>query len=86
MPMTHHQDGEYVVIPDECPDCDEPLYDSGCDAPGCHGRGCQGCGWGCDWDFAEGNGRCGQAAEAEGGEERDSRVNAERVAFGLDSL
>ncbi|GAA1431675.1 hypothetical protein GCM10009601_51150 [Streptomyces thermospinosisporus] len=52
------------VVPDErgCPDCEQPAYFSGCDAPGCNGWGCQNCGSGCDLDFCdEDESRCAQA-------------------------
>ena len=56
------------VVPDErgCPECDEPAYDSGCDANGCNGYGCPDCGTGCDIDFASADdgGRCAQARDA----------------------
>ena len=78
-----YQDGGFVRVPDDCPDCGEPLYDSGCDAPGCLGRGCQGCGWGCDLDFAGDLSDCAAAIEAESPDVRDARVDAERAAYGL---
>jgi len=81
-----YQDGEFVIIPDECPDCDADLYDSGCDAPSCPGRGCQECGWGCDLDFAGGDGRCAQALADEDDGDRAARIDAERAAFGLSPL
>ncbi|MEV4784072.1 hypothetical protein AB0K53_01210 [Streptomyces tuirus] len=59
--------------PDErgCPDCGQPAYDSGCDAPGCNGWGCPDCGTGCDLDFVgDDESRCAQAA-AEADEEED---------------
>lgn len=53
------------TTPDErgCPDCGEPAYDSGCEADGCNGWGCQDCGTGCDLDFldADNGGRCAAA-------------------------
>lgn len=53
------------TAPDErgCPDCDQPAYDSGCEADGCNGWGCPDCGTGCDLDFvsAEDGGRCADA-------------------------
>lgn len=58
--------------PDErgCPDCEQPAYDSGCEAAGCTGWGCPDCGTGCDLDFAsaEDGGRCARAQEDEDGE------------------
>lgn len=72
------------LIPDACPDCGEPAYDAGCEAPGCSGRGCQ-CGWGCDYDFVD-DGQCRTAADEEGEEEHADRVDAERDAAGLPRL
>lgn len=55
------------TTPDErgCPDCGEPAYDSGCEADGCNGWGCQDCGTGCDLDFldAEDGGRCAASTD-----------------------
>jgi hypothetical protein len=40
-----------LAVENECPDCGAPLYDSGCDASGHSGQGCQECGYGCDYDL-----------------------------------
>ncbi len=78
-------DEQFVIDPTHCPDCDEELYVSACDAPGCNSLACQDCGTGCDLDFvdAEDGGRCASALEDEDEEDYDARINAERAAFGL---
>jgi hypothetical protein len=83
-----HEINGFVVEPDECGGCGEPLYDSGCAAPGCNGRACQDCGTGCDLDFvdADEGGRCAAAIAEEDEDERDARIDAERAAFGLSPL
>ena len=50
-----------------CPDCREPVYDSGCQAPGCNGWGCPDCGSGCDLEFvsADMGGQCSAYADGE---------------------
>lgn len=54
MPVRYDTDQqEFVVDSDDCPDCGEPLYQSGCDAPGCNGLACQDCGTGCDSHFVD---------------------------------
>jgi hypothetical protein len=78
-----YQDGGFVVIPDECPDCDAPLYGSSCDAPDCPARGCTECGWGCDLDFAGDDGNCAQAMADEDPDDRAARIAEERAAFAL---
>jgi hypothetical protein len=81
--MIRYDDTEenFVIESDEC-DCGQPLYQSSCDAPGCNGLGCQGCGTGCDLDFVP-DGRCASAIEAEDDEDRDGRITRERAAWGL---
>lgn len=78
------QDGAYMLIPDHCPQCDRPAYDSGCGAPGCLGMGCRDCNWGCDLDFVdEADSRCARASAAEDREVQTRRLSAERAAFAL---
>lgn len=72
---------EFTIEPNVC-GCGSPLYESGCTAPGCSGRGCQECGTGCDLDFVD-DGRCATALAEEDDDERDERLNRERAAFGL---
>ena len=71
----------FVVDSDECGSCGGDLYDTSCDAPGCGGKFCPSCGSGCDVEFAEG--QCRAAIDSESDEDRLSRINAERAAFGL---
>lgn len=71
----------FVIASETCP-CGADLYQSGCDAPGCNGLGCQDCGAGCDRDFVE-DGNCATAAAEESDEEHEERINQERAAFGL---
>jgi hypothetical protein len=74
---------EFAISPDDCEDCGEPLYDTGCDAPGCQGRCCMDCATGCDIEIIGEGGRCATALAGESDEDYDARVNAERAAFGL---
>jgi hypothetical protein len=86
MPVQYDYDSDSLVVyPDDCPDCGQPFYMSGCDAPGCPGLACQDCGTGCDLDFvdAEDGGRCATALDDEDEEDHEERINAERAAFGL---
>jgi hypothetical protein len=80
--------GGFVIRSDDCEDCGQPLYQSGCDAAGCDGLACQDCGSGCDYDFVdlEDGGRCATAREAESDEDYAERVNRERAAFGLSPI
>ena len=73
----------FAVDPDYCPDCESPLYDTGCDAPGCTARCCTDCGTGCDIEIAQDAGRCAQALADEDDEAYEARIAAERAAFGL---
>lgn len=73
----------FAVIPDECPDCESPLYDTGCDAPGCNGRSCLECGTGCDLEVDPQSGKCATALDEETDDEYAARVDMERAAFGL---
>jgi hypothetical protein len=75
----------FVIDPDHCTDCGEPLYDTGCDAPGCNGRCCQNCGTGCDlaWLDADEDGYCATRLARESDTNRTGRVNRERAAVGL---
>ncbi len=76
--------GGFVIDPDDCPDCGQPLYMSGCTADGCNGLACPDCGTGCDYDFApEGEGRCATALAEEDDDVYEERMNAERAALGL---
>ena len=77
---------EFAIASDECPDCDSPLYDTGCDAPGCLARCCMQCGTGCDIEFAPEDGRCATALAEEDDDDRAERINRERAAFGLSPL
>lgn len=88
MPVRYDDETSgFVIESDHCQDCNQPLYDSGCDAPGCNGYACPDCGTGCDLDFApEGEGRCAAASEDESDEEYDARVKRERAAFGLSPI
>jgi hypothetical protein len=84
MPIVYDEDFEAMAVQSEnCEGCGRPLYDTGCDAPGCHGFCCMDCGTGCDIEFDRENGRCATALAAESDEDYDTRVNAERAAFGL---
>lgn len=74
----------FAVVSDECQGCGDPFYDTGCGAPGCFGRFCVKCGTGCDIEIAPQDGLCAQAAAGESEEEALMRINAERVACGLD--
>ena len=83
MPIEYDEDaGTLVVGSESCEDCEGPLYDTGCDAPGCRGCRCDNCGTGCDLDLDPG-GRCSTLLGEESGEDYTSRVNAGRAAFGL---
>lgn len=73
--------GKFVVV--DPIHCEQPMYDTGCDAPGCTGFWCQECGAGCDMEFDDVDGFCAQALADESEEERDLRYNRERAAFGL---
>jgi anaerobic selenocysteine-containing dehydrogenase len=87
--MAVYYDAEaegFAIAPDDCEGCGEPLYDTGCDAPGCLGRCCMQCGTGCDIEFVPEDGRCATALDDEGDEEYADRINAERAAFGLPAL
>ena len=86
MPVYFDTDANaFAIVSDDCPNCGEPWYMSGCTAPGCNGLACQDCGTGCDYDFvdAEDGGRCASALEDEDEEDYEERINAERAAFGL---
>ncbi|ACU71906.1 hypothetical protein Caci_2997 [Catenulispora acidiphila DSM 44928] len=87
MPIGYdHETSGLAFIADTCEDCGEPLYFSGCDAPGCTGFGCQDCGTGCDLDFMGDDGTCAQAIAEEDQEDHDERINAERAVFGLSPI
>lgn len=85
MAITFDQEaGGLVVTPDDCPDCQNALYDTGCDAPNCQGRTCLNCGTGCDVETAlSGESACEAATRAESDEDYLARTNAHRAAFGL---
>ncbi len=79
--------GGFAIAPDDCPDCDQPLYHSSCTAGGCNGLACEDCGTGCDLDFApEGEGRCAAALADEDEDDYNDRLDAERAAFGLSPI
>lgn len=83
MPISYDtESGDFKVSPEYCTDCEEPRYDTGCDARGCDGWRCNNCGTGCDVDIDD-EGRCATALAAEPDEDYDERVNAERAALGL---
>lgn len=78
--------GGLVIIPDECPDCGSPWYDTGCCAPGCFGQWCPECGTGCDIEVDPDHGACALAVDGESGGEAEERIDRERAAFGLRPL
>jgi hypothetical protein len=63
----------FTVDPDYCADCDEPLHDTGCGAPGCNGRCCLRCGTGCDREFFD---------EGDAADDHVERINRARAAYG----
>ncbi len=77
---------QFMIGPDDCEDCGEPLYDTSCDAPRCSGRCCMSCATGCDLELMGDEGRCAAAIAAESDEDREDRINAERAAWGLRPL
>lgn len=77
---------DFDISPDNCQDCGDPLYDTGCDAPGCQGRSCVSCGTGCDIEVAPETGRCASALAEEPEDDRQVRFDKERAAFGLPPL
>lgn len=74
---------EFIVDSDECDDCGQPLYFSGCDAPSCSGWCCMDCATGCDLALIGDEGSCAAAIAAESGGARKARLGAEREAWGL---
>lgn len=76
----------FAVSPDYCGECESPLYDTGCDAPGCLGRSCPECGTGCDIEVAPLTGTCATAIAEEDDDAYLARVDAERSASGLPPL
>lgn len=87
MPVIYDAEAEgFAISPEECPECEAPLYDTGCDAPGCIGRSCVECGSGCDIEADPDSGTCATALAEESDEDRDSRADTERAAFGLPPL
>lgn len=77
----------FVIEPDDCPDCEQPLYHSGCVAPGCNGLACEDCGTGCDLEFSPaGEGECASALADEPEADRQARIDVERAAFGLSPI
>ena len=87
MPIFYDDDAGVLAIGSEyCGDCGAALYDTGCDAPGCRGYCCFGCGTGCDIEVDPEAGRCATALAEESDEDYTARVNAERAAFGLSPL
>ena len=83
MPIFYDEEAGELAIGSETCECGSPLYDTGCDAPGCRGYCCMDCGTGCDIEIDRENGRCATAAAGESDEDYGARVNAERAAFGL---
>lgn len=84
MPVYYDDtESTYAISPDNCGDCGEPLYDTGCDAPGCSARCCMSCGTGCDIELDPDKGRCATALDEESDSEYEARVDRERAAFGL---
>lgn len=87
MPVYYDTDAEsFAIAPENCSDCGAPLYDTGCDAPGCLGFRCNECGTGCDVDIEPQDGTCARALADETDEDYTARINAERAAFGLSPL
>ena len=86
MPIMYDEDSGAIVHRVRTGGCGQPLYDTGCDAPGCHGYCCMECGTGCDIEFDREHGRCATALAGESDEDYTERVNAERAAFGLNPL
>ena len=87
MPVYYDTEAEsFAVASETCGECGEPMYDTGCDAPGCLGYFCTVCGTGCDIEIDREHGTCAQAIAAEPDEDHDARVDAERGAFGLSPL
>lgn len=89
MPIGYdHQLVTLALLSDDCPDCEQPLHNTGCVAPGCDGLACQGCGAGCDYGVvsAQAGGQCATALAAESTADRRERINEERAAFGLSPI
>ncbi len=79
-----YDNGNLIVVGDDCPECGESLYDSACDTPGCTGQDCQDCGWGCDLDFAPDDvSRCAQASAQEDPADYAARIDKERAFWGF---
>lgn len=76
--------GEVGFVDDVCPDCGEPMYSSGCEAPGCTGFGCPDCGVGCDLDFAD-DGWCAAALAAVDADEEEDWLPAVRPVDTVDT-
>lgn len=80
--MYNDSAGSFEIFDPTC--CEQPMVDTGCDAPGCRGFACEECGAGCDIEMGE-VGLCWTALLAESAEARAARHDRERVAFGLPS-
>jgi len=85
MAITFDPAAGFVLVPDACPDCRTPFYDTGCPAPGCPGSFCVACAAGCDIEV-DPEGQCAAAVQQETPEAVLARVNAERAGFGLAPL
>lgn len=73
----------FVIDSDTCGNCGEPLYDTGCAAPGCTATCCMDCGIGCDIEVDNLDGACARALAEESEEDQAERIDRERAAFGL---
>lgn len=78
--------GSFAATPDFCDACGSPLYDTGCNAPGCLSRCCMDCGTGCDIEIDPEHGTCATALAEEDDEDYGAPFAAERAAFGLPPL
>jgi len=81
-----NETGGIAFISDECPDCGNTMYSTGCDWYGCDSMYCPDCSYGCDLDALGEEGECYAAMAEEDPEDRSERVNAERAAFGLSPI
>ena len=85
MPVYYNDESGQLDVTSETCSCGNPMYDTGCDAPGCPGYRCDNCGTGCDVDLDD-SGRCATALAEESDEDYAARVDRERAAFGLSPL
>jgi hypothetical protein len=70
----------FTVDPDYCADCDEPLHDTGCGAPGCNGCCCLRCGTGCDREFFDPDESV--CAQTDAADDHAERIYRDRAAYG----